>query len=520
MPALPFMSKQFTRGIIITMSYPSSDDDIVLVDFKDVTQSYPGYQAILDFIKWKRLDSNSELSPFEYIVRVWKQHPLPAKVRPSKGDLEKYAKLYWDEAILDRDNLDIQKEWVEYASGLRDKRNPLKDYKLKADVSTVDGVFEDFYNNAKYNVENLYEKAEAKAKKVNTAWEKIYNDHKERRAKAKTHEEVSGILEDLYMNTVGFFNLQHFFGNNEEAHKEVSGVFEDTYRTARAHVHKLFKGDSLSEIDRLNNELDDKLQSMTLRPRGRSPSSNTSSMRGDDEEDDGVIDDIGDYLKRGAADDESDDSPVIVEGEGRSKSTGRYIREKRRDNGEWKHTDGILDDLGDLAVKAGVPRTTVFKAKMFGQFNPLVKASTSVIDAALSKVKSSPLLSGVMDQVKNAAAAKVASVTAAATAPAAPAATGYEPEFDDAFSVLKDINEWPADVKRYTWFVYKIPTNERAQQQIVKKFKHASNEDRAHAIKVLLRGGPETMAYFSGKRKAALRVGHFFANQLRATEAE
>lgn len=98
------------------------------MDFKQATEKYPGYKSVLDFIKWKQLPKDSDLTPYEYLVRVWKQRPLAPGTKPSEAELEKYARLYWDEKILDRDSLEIQKDWVDYVNGKRDASRPYHDY--------------------------------------------------------------------------------------------------------------------------------------------------------------------------------------------------------------------------------------------------------------------------------------------------------------------------------------------------------------------------------------------------------
>jgi hypothetical protein len=120
------------------------------MDFKQATKKYPGYKSILDFIKWKQLPKDSDLTAYEYLVRVWKQRPLAPGSKPSQADLEKYSKLYWDEKILDRESVEVQKDWVDYVNGKRDKSKPYHNY---VGDKPKDGIEESFDEIDKLNKE-------------------------------------------------------------------------------------------------------------------------------------------------------------------------------------------------------------------------------------------------------------------------------------------------------------------------------------------------------------------------------
>lgn len=86
--------------------------------FNETKATYPKHQRVFDFVEAKRLPKDSQLTPFEYIVRVWKGDEKVIK-KPSNSDYEKYAKQYWENAILDRNNLEIQNEWVDFKKNKR-----------------------------------------------------------------------------------------------------------------------------------------------------------------------------------------------------------------------------------------------------------------------------------------------------------------------------------------------------------------------------------------------------------------
>lgn len=101
----------------------------------DFPRDYPGYQTVLDFIKWKRIPEASTLTPYEYIVRVWKGKELAANYSPTTKEQVTATKDYWDKAILNRDNLDIHQDWFDYTNGKRDLHNPYANYRGKDPVA-------------------------------------------------------------------------------------------------------------------------------------------------------------------------------------------------------------------------------------------------------------------------------------------------------------------------------------------------------------------------------------------------